>query len=40
MFYSGSKDGQVKIGTAKNDKLEFIGSVLAHNGSVNAINAL
>ena len=40
MFYSGSKDGQVKIGTIKNDKLDFIGSILAHNGSVNAINAL
>lgn len=40
IFYSGSKDGQVKIGTVKNDKIELVGGILAHTQSVNGISAL
>lgn len=40
IFYSGSKDGQVKVGSIKNDKIEFVGGILAHTQSVNAISPL
>lgn len=40
MFYAGSKDGQMKVGSVKGDKIEFLGSILAHTQSVNAISLL
>lgn len=40
IFYTGSKDGQVKVGSVKNEKIEFVGGILAHSQSVNAINPL
>ena len=40
IFYSGSKDGQVKVGSVKNEKIEFVGGILAHTQSVNAISPL
>lgn len=37
LFYAGSKDGQIKVGTVKNDRIEFLGGILGHTQSVNAI---
>lgn len=40
MFYAGSKDGQIKIGSVKNDRIVFNGGILAHTQSVNAISSI
>ncbi len=40
LFYAGSKDGQIKVGTVKGEKIDFIGSILAHTQAVNAISIL
>lgn len=40
LFYAGSKDGQIKVGSVKGDKIDFLGSILAHTQSVNAISLL
>ena len=37
LFYSGSRDGQLKVCQAKNDKISVVGGILAHTQSVNAI---
>lgn len=40
MFYAGSKDGQIKVGQIKNDRIIFNSGILAHTQSVNAISSL
>ena len=40
MFYVGSKDGQIKVGNVKNDRIEFLGGILGHTQSVNSICSL
>lgn len=40
LFYAGSKDGQIKVGSVKGDKIDFMGNILAHTQSVNAISLL
>lgn len=40
IFYAGSKDGQIKVGNVKGDKINFMGNILAHTQSVNAITLL
>ena len=37
IFYIGSKDGQIKVGNIKNDRIEFLGGILGHTQSVNSI---
>lgn len=37
VFYAASRDGQIKVGGVKNDKIELVGGILAHTQSVNAI---
>jgi WD40 repeat protein len=40
IFYAGSKDGQIKVGSTKDDRIDFLGSILAHTQAVNAISLL
>lgn len=40
MFYAGSKDGQIKVGQIKNDRIIFNSGILAHTQSVNAVSSL
>jgi WD40 repeat protein len=40
IFYAGSKDGQIKVGNVKDDKIDFLGTIMAHTQSVNAISLL
>ena len=37
MFYSGARDGQVKIGGVNKDKIDVLGGIMAHTQSVNSI---
>lgn len=37
IFYAGSKDGQIKVGNVKNDRIEFLGGILGHTQAVNSI---
>lgn len=40
IFYAGSKDGQIKVGNIKNDKINFMGNIMAHTQAVNSISLL
>jgi len=40
IFYAGSKDGQIKIGNTKGDKINFMGNIMAHTQAVNGISLL
>lgn len=40
LFYAGSKDGQIKVGSVKGEKIDFLGSIHAHTQSINAISIL
>lgn len=37
IFYAGSRDGQVKVATVTEEKIRFIGGLIAHPQSVNSI---
>lgn len=36
-FYAGSRDGQVKVATVVDEKIKFIGGIIAHTQSVNSV---
>lgn len=36
-FYAGSRDGQVKVATIVDEKIKFIGGIIAHTQSVNSV---
>ena len=36
-FYSGSRDGQVKIAAIRGEKIHFLGSIIAHTQAINTI---
>lgn len=40
IFYAGSKDGQIKIGNTKGDKINFMGNIMGHTQAVNGISLL
>lgn len=37
ILYAGSRDGQVKVATVIDEKIKFIGGIIAHTQSVNSI---
>jgi WD40 repeat protein len=40
VFYAGSRDGQVKVAAICDEKIKFIGGIIAHTQSVNSICAV
>lgn len=37
IFYAGSRDGQIKIATVLEDKIQFIGGIIAHTQSISSV---
>lgn len=37
LFYSGSRNGQVKVGTVSKERLEFLGNIDCHTQSVTGL---
>lgn len=37
IFYAGSRDGQVKIATVSDEKIKFVGGIIAHTQGISTI---
>jgi WD40 repeat protein len=37
LFYASDRSGQIKIGTIRKEKIEFVGGILAHSQQINSI---
>jgi WD40 repeat protein len=37
IFYAGSRDGQIKVATICDDKIKFIGGIIAHTQSISSV---
>ena len=37
IFFSGARDGQIKVGAINKEKINVIGGIMAHTQSVNSI---